>query len=175
MQIHEIITDVSHASLAAVTSENNEIIETKLTNEYNISETENERRKFNGNLETMENDLSEFSSRSPVCLLNASNEIPDSFEHSSRSIYSITPSCSSVKQQDYFTRAYPSIIFSNGKIGCRECRSVNSLGLHAEQSQMSKEWIECTVFSSKAKSRKTSAAQKYLRKKSASMQKVMHT
>ena len=58
----------------------------------------------------------------------------------------------------------PGLFFSNGKIGCRECRNVNTLGLHAKQrSHISKEWIECTVFfPCKTKSRETSAAQKYL-------------
>ena len=122
-QINEIISDVSHASLGTGIGEDNEMI---ATNFNNSSETENDQRKFNGNLQTMENDLSEFGSGS-------------SFERSSRSIHSIAPSCWSVKQQDYFTSAYPWIIFSNGKIGCRECRNVNSLGLHAEQrSHMSK-------------------------------------
>ena len=126
----------------------------------------------------MENDLSEFRSGcSLVCLLNASNEIPDSFEHSSRSIHSIAPSCCSVKQQEYFTRAYPWIIFSNGKTGCRECRSVNTLGLHAEQrSHMSKKWIEGTVFFyPEQRVVKRQQHKSIYEKKSASMEKVMHT
>ena len=162
-QINEINSDVSHASLDTGRGEDIEMIE---TNESDSSETENDHRKFDGNLETMENDLSESSSVGlPNANLNASNEIPNSCEHSSQSIHSIAPSCWSVKQQDYFTSAYPWIIFSNGKIGCRECKNVNTLGLHAKQrSHISKEWIECTVFPCKTKSRETSAAQKYLRK-----------
>jgi hypothetical protein len=109
--------NVSHASLDTGRGEDIDVIE---TNESDRSEMENDHRKFDGNLETMENDSSESSSVGlPDANLNASNEIPNSCEHSCQSIHSIAPSCWSVKQQDYFTSAYPWIIFSNGKIGCR--------------------------------------------------------
>ena len=43
-------------------------------------------------------------------------------------VHSVAQSCWSVKKVDYFTGAYPCTIFWNGKIGCRVCRSVNTLG-----------------------------------------------
>ncbi|CAB3988370.1 Hypothetical predicted protein [Paramuricea clavata] len=172
-QINKINSDASHASLDTGRGEDIEMIE---TNDSDSSETENDHRKFDGNLETIGNDLSETSS---VDLPNANP--PMKFRilvNIQLDLFTLlhAPSCWSVKQQDYFTSAYPWIIFSNGKIGCRQCRNVNTLGLHAKQRiHISKEWIECTVFPCKTKSRETSAAQKYLRKKSPSMQKVMHT
>ena len=153
-------SDVSHASFIATgTGEDIEMIE---TNESDSSETDNDYRKFDENQENMENDLSESSSVGLLkAYLNASNEIPNPCEHLSRPIHSIAHSCWSVKQQEYFTSAYPWIIFSNGKIGCCKCRSVNTLGLHAKQrSHISKEWIECTIFPCKSKSCETSAVQK---------------
>jgi hypothetical protein len=77
-QINEINSDVSHASLDTGRGEDIEMIE---TNESDSSETENDHRKFDGNLETMENDLSESSSVGlPNANLNSSNEIPNSCE-----------------------------------------------------------------------------------------------
>ena len=71
---------------------------------------------------------------------NAFNEFPNSSEHLSTSIHSIAPPCWSVKQQDYFTFAYPRIMFTNGKLGCRDCRNVDTLRLHGKQrNHMSKE------------------------------------
>jgi hypothetical protein len=75
-QINKINSDAFHASLATVTGE---MIE---TNESGSSETEIDPRKFDGNLETLENDLSESSSVGlPKANLNASNGIPNSCEH----------------------------------------------------------------------------------------------
>jgi hypothetical protein len=47
----------------------------------------------------------------PNANLNASNEIPNSCEHSSQSFHSTAPSCWSVKQKDYFTSHTPGLFF----------------------------------------------------------------
>ena len=45
--------------------------------------------------------------------VNASNEVLSPCKHRATA-----PSCWSVQQQEYFTSAYPWIIFSNEKLGC---------------------------------------------------------
>ena len=67
--------------------------------------------------------------------INASNEVPNPCKHRPTA-----PSCWSVQQQEYFTSTYPWIIFSNGNLGCQECKYIKNLGLHAEQrSRISRE------------------------------------
>ena len=95
--------------------------------------------------------------------VNACNEIPNPCKHRATA-----PSSWSVQQQEYFTSTYPWIIFSNGKLGCQECKNIKNLGLHAEQrSRISREWTDCNIFPSTTNNRKKSAAeaQKYLREK----------
>ena len=58
------------------------------------------------------------------------------------------------------------LFFSNGKLGCQECKNIKNLGLHAEQrSCISREWTDCNIFPSTTNNREKSAAeaQKYLR------------
>ena len=117
--------------------------------EYNIPKTNSLGKAFNSsNLavqESMKYGLKESASAGLLnnnC--NCSNELGNSFEHSSRST---APSCWSLKHQGYFTSTYPWITFSNGKLGCRVCKNVNTLELHAYQrSRIIKDWVECTVF-----------------------------
>ena len=87
----------------------------------------------------IENDLNQSSSTDLVSV-HASNEVIviHSCERPSRGQ---APFRWSVKQQDYFTCTYPGIIGLNGKIGCRECREVNTLKLHATCSKVLKKKI----------------------------------
>ena len=74
--------------------------------------------------------------------VNASNEVPNPCKHRATAL-----SCWSVQQQEYFASTYPWIIFSNGKLGCQECKNIKNLGLHAEQrSRISREW-KFVIFS----------------------------
>ena len=128
------------------------------TDESSDSDNESERNGYNN----IENDVEDNNS---VNFLsgNASDEVSNPCKHRATA-----SSCWSVQQQEYFTSTYPWIIFSNGKLGCQECKNIKNLGLHAEQrSRISREWTDCNIFPSTTNNREKSAAeaQKYLQNK----------
>ena len=134
------------------------------TDESSDSDNESERNGYNktDKNQGIENYVEDNNSVNFLSV-NASKEVLNPCKHRATA-----PSCWSVQQQEYFTSTYPWIIFSNGKLGCQECKNIKSLGLHAEQrSRISREWTDCNIFPSTTNNREKSAAeaQKYLRKK----------
>ena len=128
------------------------------TDESSDSDNESERNGYNN----IENDVEDNNSVNFLSA-NASNEVSNPCKHRATA-----SSCWSVQQQEYFTSTYPWIIFSNGKLGCQECKNIKNLGLHAEQrSRISREWTDCNIFPSTTNNREKSAAeaQKYLQNK----------
>ena len=74
----------------------------------------------------------------------------------------VIPSCWTKAQYDFFSQKYSWIYCKNGAIGCKTCKSVNSLGSwRAKSLHVSKEWIEGTVSTTGNKD----VSQKALRKK----------
>ena len=147
------------------------------TNECDSSETENDHRKFDGNLETMETIWA-----NPVLLVCQTLTLMPPMKF--RILVNIHLNLfilfhlhvGLLSNKITLLVHTPGLFFSNGKIGCRECRNVNTLGLHAKQrSHISKEWIECTVFYAKRRVVKYQQHKSTCEKKSPGMQKVMHT
>ena len=92
------------------------------TDESSDSDNECERNGYN------KTDRHKDSNSVSFLSVNASNEVSNPCKHRAT-----PPSCWFVQQQEYFTSAYSWIIFSNGKLGCQECKNIKNLGLHAEQ------------------------------------------